>query len=201
MSIDSHTFARPLVERVLRNYFDYEWTAQGFGMIRTYLGPKGREKQIRLNVWDSRVAVPGVSTIHDHPWDFSSLIVAGVFTNLRYTERNRPPFPTHDFMVIKTGVEGDNSDTARRKRTVHCIYLMPGGPETYTTGDVYHQHAHEIHESLPLDGTVTINERIGDTGQARVFWAHGTSWVDAKPRVSPAEEVRIITRDALAKWF
>lgn len=205
--IENNTFVKPLVEDILRHYHDHDWTVQGFGMIRTYLGPKGNTKAIRLNIWDSRMAVPGVSTIHDHPWDFDSLIVAGVFVNLRYvpfkpnSPSRYPAYATHSYMEIATGVAGDNSESARKARDQYTIALAPATPETYITGEVYRQNAAEIHESLPKDGTVTINSRVGDTEKARVFWPIGTNWVDAKPRAATSEEVRLIARDALLKWF
>lgn len=196
---ESTRYIRPLVENVLLRAEDYEWTVQGFGMIRTYLGPKNNPKEIRLNVWDDRLAVPNVSTVHDHPWDFSSLIISGHFVNQRYYHltSSESTVPTHSYMTIKTGVEGDNS----KKLEVFDTVLNRWPSEVYVAGDKYHQTANEIHESCPARGTVTINKRVGDTEQARVFWPYGTDWVDAKPRRATVVEVRAVTQNALVSGF
>jgi hypothetical protein len=57
-----HSFLKAVVERVLRLPGDRAWTVQGFGMQRTYVGPVDDPKGFRLNVWDSRLTVSGVST-------------------------------------------------------------------------------------------------------------------------------------------
>ena len=77
------TFLRPLVRRVLEDRHS-KWTVQGFGFLRTYFGPPDAPKKFRLNLWDSDFTIPNVSTIHDHPWSFKSIIVAGDFYNQRY---------------------------------------------------------------------------------------------------------------------
>lgn len=190
-------FLRPLIENILRDRPEYrEWSVQGFGMLRTYLGPPSNRKQIRLNIWDSRLAVPNVSTIHDHPWSFTSVIVAGCFVNLRYHQHAAITDPTHHFTLIKTGEGGG----PKNERIASCI-LRPDRPEVYGPGDLYAQSNNEIHESLPVDGCVTINERVGDTEVARVFWPHGTNWVDAIPRPATVAEVVMVCDDALKRWF
>jgi hypothetical protein len=195
------TFIRPLVQKVLTDDSS-EWTVQGFGFLRTYFGPPGSPKMFRLNLWDSRFTVPGVSTIHDHPWDLTSLIVAGDFTNQRYDvvdERHgpRPTFgATHDFATIKTGVGGGID----RSNTSYCI-LVPQPKERYLPGDTYHQYASEVHETLFMDGSVTLNKRIGDTEHARVFWPFGADWVDAMPRPATQREVFDAVSHSLKEWF
>lgn len=191
------SFTKPLVEHILRNAAKHEWSIQGFGMIRTYLGPKSNPKEIRLNIWDSSLAVPNVSTIHDHPWDFSSEIVAGCFVNVRYDVPENFSSLTHSYIKIKTGIGGGYDPNA----IPGAAGLLARRPELYMEGDVYTQIAREIHESIPYDGTVTINRRVGDTEKARVFWPYGTAWVDAIPRKAQIYEVETITQRALRKWF
>ena len=70
-----------LVRLILVNANKFEWTLQGFGMLRLHLSGG-----VRLNIWDSRFRVPGVSTLHSHPWWFTSLIVSGSLANVRYME-------------------------------------------------------------------------------------------------------------------
>lgn len=77
---DELRFVRPLVRSVLENWANHRWSLQGFGMLRAYLS----DRKLRLHVWNSKFAVPDVTTIHDHPWNFESLVVAGKITNTRY---------------------------------------------------------------------------------------------------------------------
>ncbi len=190
------TFVKPLVASILRDT-NREWTVQGFGFLRTYFGPPELPKKYRLNLWDSKFTVPNVSTIHDHPWDFMSLIVAGGFKNQRYDLREAPIDDfTHDYTIIKTGEGGG----LLKSELKSCI-LFPKPMEHYVPGQMYSQRANEIHETLFKDGSVTLNERIGDTEQARVFWPHGTDWVDAIPRKATKNEVEIAVNNSLKTWF
>lgn len=189
------TFVKPLVEQVLRKPFgDAKWTVQGFGFLRTYFGPASNPKRFRLNLWDHRFTVPNVSTIHTHPWDFTSVIVAGIFGNVRYTYDRTGC--THHFAKLHTGVGGGIV-----RDTTHERSLMPSKPELYGPGDTYHQLSDEIHETFFKNGAVTVNERIGDTSEADVYWPFGTDWVDAIPRDATRDEVSSAVGDSLREWF
>jgi hypothetical protein len=193
------TFLKPLVETVLRDE-QRDWTIQGFGFLRTYFGPADAPKRFRLNLWDSRFTVPGVSTIHDHPWDLTSLIVAGDnFANQRYVMQHpklNDTMPTHAFTTIKCGEGG-----GMEKSAIDYCVLLPKAREVYWPGDTYRQDTLEIHETLFVDGAVTLNERVGDTEHARVFWPYGTDWVDAKPRPATRDEVAGAVSLSLERWF
>jgi hypothetical protein len=206
------TFLKPLVSSILRDEHR-EWTVQGFGFLRTYFGPADAPKKFRLNLWDSHFTVPNVSTIHDHPWDFKSVIVAGHFINQRYTMTMKLPLeeeagdklisaalrargPTHTYGLITTGVGSDCTPV----NVEHCR-LVPREKEVYIPGDWYRQRADEIHETLFVDGAVTLNERVGDTEHARVFWPYGTEWVDAMPRPATPYEVASAVDYSLREWF
>ena len=104
--------------------------------------------------------------------------------------------PTHAFTTIKTG-EGDGLE----KDTISACVLVPREIEIYGPGDMYHQQADEIHETLFVDGAVTLNERVGDTEHARVFWPYGTEWVDAMPRPATRDEVAAAVDYSLREWF
>ncbi len=193
------TFLKPLVSSILRDEHR-EWTVQGFGFLRTYFGPADAPKKFRLNLWDSRFTVPNVSTIHDHPWSLKSLIVAGRLWNQRYTLEQResysPCFPTHAFTIIKTGEGG-----GLEKSPIQTCNLIAKVEEAYYLGGTYAQRADEIHETRFFDGTITLNERVGDTEHARVFWPYGTEWVDAMPRPATPYEVASAVDYSLREWF
>lgn len=194
------TFLKPLVANILADELTEQrhrqWTAQGFGFLRTYFGPADAPKRFRLNLWDKRFMVPNVSTIHDHPWDFKSVIVAGRFYNQRYRIYPLPLPPTHTFTTIKTGEGG-----GLEKTPLQSCHLERYNIEPYSPGETYSQVANEIHETIFADGTVTLNERVGDTEHARVFWPHGTDWVDAIPRPATREEVCRAVLASLQGWF
>lgn len=192
-------FLRPLVARILRDPKTV-WSVQGFGMARTYLGGPSNPKEFRLNVWHSALAVPNVSTIHDHPWHFDSVVISGKFRNQRYSmipSEATQYAPTHDFTTIKTG-EGGGMTTD----PLQSCLLRPLRPELYGPGNEYTQTAEEIHETIYEDGCVTFNQRrrVGDGEHARVFWPHGTDWVDAEPREATPSDIKLITEAALSKF-
>lgn len=203
------TAMREMVRRLLLDSVDRpgirRWTVQGFGMLRCYLDD---DKRFRLNVWDDDLAVPGVSTIHDHPWHFNSWIISGSFVNRRYVTEVPisldPSKPSDtditgrvvDCMRIRTGEGGGPAGKIARG----VLYQLPD--EHYTAGDIYHQDAHEIHESLPLDGCVTLNDRcrLPDGEHALVFWSAGQKWVDAEPREATLGEIIRTLEYALNRW-
>lgn len=180
---------KALTKQILEKYGAYEWSLQGFGMLRTYLTP-----ELRLHVWDARFAVKDVSTVHTHPWNFVSLVVAGKVHNYRYAETLTEGTYFAAQKII-CGVGGGPVEDPKGVR------LVRGMREAYGEGDTYKQNAGEIHRSDPVDGTVTIVERefLDDTEHAFVFYQG--EWVSAEPRAATDEEVDKITTNALGRWF
>jgi len=189
------SFLKPIVANVLEDE-NRNWTIQGFGFLRTYFGTKNNPKRYRLNLWDNRFTIPNVSTIHDHPWDFKSVIIAGEFLNQRYELENDESNPTHNYTILKTGEGGGLTKTDPK-----ACKLIPYNEEFYLPGNIYSQKANEIHETKFVNGSVTLNERVGDTEHARVFWPYGKNWVDARPRVATKDEVKKAVETSLNKWF
>lgn len=185
---------RAAIKTILLHPMNHRWTVQGFGFIRTYLPFGENGKRFRLNVWDSKLTVPNVSIVHDHPWHFTSWIINGDFRNVRYVED--PEGDAYECMTIVTGEVGGPVGLS----ALTTLRALP--EEFYTTGDIYRQDAKEIHKSVPADGTVTINdrERVGDGEHARVFWPALTEWGDAIPREATEAEIAETTYRALEKW-
>ncbi len=183
---------KTLVCAILDHACDYEWTLQGFGMLRLYLD---RQKVTRLHVWDSRFAVPGVSTMHTHPWNFVSLVVAGKMGNVLF--RPNPCGTPYQWQRIKCG-EGGGLVGAPA-----LVHMWQYQQNIYTEKSWYEQKADEVHVSHPQDGTVTLVERefLEDADHAVVYWPDGTEWVSAEPRPATEAEVREICGTALQKWF
>lgn len=189
---------RELVKAVLEAAHVYKWQLQGLGMLRLYLS-----KAVRLHVWHSGFATPEASTIHTHPWDFESSVIAGELENIRYKEwsaRDRiSDGTTKEFYsaLLHCGPGGG------LKEDPQSVFLEKLHSEFYHGGQTYTEKAEEIHESKPKDGTVTIVTRRfkPDEDHARVFWPVGTAWGSAIPRDAMPSEVRAITQFSLQRWF
>jgi hypothetical protein len=172
------------INDILANPFDREWTIQGFGMLRTYLDD---EQVQRLHIWDTSAAVEDVSTIHDHPWDFTSLILRGAIRNQRFALHEMgesdtgKPFTSAQ---IRCGVGGGLLSDPRPVR------ICSLGVEAYGPGDTYSMLAPELHESFPSRGAVTVIKRSfkADRDIATVCWKTG-AWVSAEPRSATRAEI------------
>lgn len=178
----------------------FHWTLQGMGMLRLRL-----DDRTRLHIWDSRFKAPGVSMIHDHlQWGLKSTIVSGQMTNLRYHEvteedvakRHPQDAALHQPYMFATLKAGEGCYFKHEPRR---ILLKRGYNEEYWPGDSYEQAPAEVHESIPMDGTVTImvKEPTEDGESARVFWPEGEQWGSAEPRAASHSEVTEMVGRAL----
>jgi hypothetical protein len=183
---------KSLMRSVLRNPHDREWTLQGFGMLRTYLDDK---HEYRLHVWSEEHAVDKVSTIHTHPWDFSSTIVAGHLKDIAYKR-----VQDHNRMLEQQILGGEGGGL---KGDPIEVGLLTTTVLTLSEGSSYSHNAADIHESRPADGTVTLIKRCfgPDVDHASVFWNKRETWVSAEPKPATWFETHKITQNALKKWF
>lgn len=175
----------------------FEWTLQGLGMLRTYLGS---DRTFRLHVWDDRyVADPTPSELHTHPWDMESLVIAGQVHNTRFKRELIPREENLNYMEQTIfcgtggGLEGEPSP----------CQLVEQPVELYAPGETYFQRSTEIHLSSPLRGTVTLVQRqFGlDVDHASVFWPIGEEWVTAEPRDATSDEILEIVGTSLDLYF
>jgi hypothetical protein len=174
------------VREILRRAHAFEWSVQGFGLLRLYLGREGR-----LHVWAPCLTYPGVSTIHDHSWDLRSEVVVGHLNNRRYVEG-----ATGTVFWKRKLVTGYDT---RFVEPPSLTKLTRISDEHYFPCDRYEQQAHEVHETLADPYTVTLMRRHEDeNGEATVFWPFGEEWGTAKPRPATADEVRRVAERALA---
>lgn len=199
LALNDHALVKRLVQSVLEHRMAYDWSLQGFGMLRTYIS-----KELRLHVWDSRYRTLSVSDLHTHPWSFDSLIVAGQMQNRRWSRISRDDIKAdidREFLEheLRCGTGGGLTHAHNDK----FVTLAPHPWETYQEGETYHQRDTEIHQSSFLDGTVTLIYRTfnEDEDHASVFVPTGQEWISAEPRPATGLEVMDITRQALHKWF
>ncbi len=186
---------KPLVQKVLERARHYEWTLQGFGMLRLYLNNVGR-----IHVWDSAYATADVSVIHDHAWDLQSQVVAGELTNIRYAVCGESEGKPYWCQNIATGEGGGPIGEPLACFLVREGFELLGDTRTRQS---YAQASSEIHETRYVDGTVTLVARPEGAGRktARSFYPFDFEWVSAEPRPATTEEVVNICESALAKWF
>lgn len=199
--------ARELVRAILERATSYQWTVQGFGMMRLYLRKVGR-----IHVWDSRLRVRDVSDMHTHPWSLRSTIIAGTLVNERYAtipdtlppnfaaELAQGQIDEYYEQLLQTGEGGG------LKGEPNVVRVRRMSQEVYRPGDVYSQGPAEIHVSKPEDGCVTLMERPKGpdyTEHAWVYWPRDRGqfgWTSAEPRVARDVEVAAAVALALTRW-
>lgn len=191
-SAEKYQFGR-LARMVLEHPQRFQWSLQGFGMLRFYV-----TQEVRLHIWDSHYRVGAVSGIHTHPWHFVSTVLAGRIEQYRYT-RETQGGKAFDQYVIRAGEGGGLEGEPKR------VLLASSPLEVVGAGQQYRQRAEEIHLSVPADGTVTmVHRELADArypDHAFVFVPAGEEWVSAEPREATANEVEEIAGRALRRWL
>lgn len=173
---------------MLEHAAEHEWRMQDIGVLARWLDDA---HTCRLHVWDPDSAV-GDPPVHDHPFDFTSTVVAGTLVNTRYREH-----PRGDEYVRERYRPGREDD--RRVDTVRLV----GTPEILGAGATYRQLTHELHDSRQTSGTVTVMhfDRFPDhVGELSVCRRPGTPWVGSGARTATPDEVTRITSAALARF-
>lgn len=192
------TVVKPMVKAILEKATEYTWSLQGLGMFRLYL-----TDELRLHVWNDSFIVPGASPIHDHPWDFESIVVAGKVRQRRYWELSKLIIPR----ALLKPVQAFNCTTIECGEKAHVIGKIEQVNLTYRDEEfpahtIYKQAKDEIHWSHPDPGTVTLCKRTfsGDRDHARVFWESG-EFVSAAPRPATFSEVSYMAEFSLERYF
>lgn len=191
---NSGKLVHELVRKILMNpgAFGSQWTVQGFGMFRLYL-----QNGLRLTVWHEKHRVPNVSLLHTHPWDFVSYIVCGLMRNQRFVKSSASDACALPYMEqpIKAG-EGGGLEGEPVP-----VWLVPDNVELVYPRNTYGQRREEIHASYPINGTVTLCDRVvppeSDKDRALVYWEAGNQWVSAEPRAASEWQVQEACQVAL----
>lgn len=190
-----HNLVKEMVESVLRDHHKHEWSIQGLGMLRTYLSAS-----LRLHVWNEEARVAGASTMHTHPWDFTSYVVVGrmidsVFQKARSGTLDGGEVFNHQ--MLRCGVGGGLVGSPDK------VLLKSVGEGQHTAGLSYHRFASDIHSSAFDNGTVTLVKRVfkSDTEHAHVYWKGPAEWGSAEPRRATLEEVSAIVGFSFSKYF
>ncbi len=177
---------RVLVRTILEHAEDYDWRMQELGLLGLRLDD---HRQYRLHVWDPSRYV-GEPPVHDHPFDFTSTIVAGEMTNSIYQESSRGV----EYRRVRYATANEE---ARRSDTVRLSALAT----TYREGGQYAQLAHQLHDSRQLPGAVTvIRMTFKDVPELTVCRRDGGAWASGQARPASRSEVKEMTTKAL-EWF
>jgi hypothetical protein len=182
----SETLSKALVLTLLQHAEDFPWRMQDIGLMGLRLDDR---REYRLHVWDpSHYAEE--PPIHDHPYDFTSTIIAGELTNTRYEED--PTGDEYMRFLYPPGSEAErHSDTVRLSSTATA----------FTEGNHYLQLAHELHGSSQKPGTVTaIRCSWVDVPTLTVCIRDEASWRSGQGRDATRDEIKSFTAKAL-EWF
>ncbi len=182
----SETLSKALVLTVLQHAEDFPWRMQDIGLMGLRLDDR---REYRLHVWDPSCCI-GESPVHDHPYDFTSTIIAGEMTNTRYEVDSAGD----EFVRFRYSPDAEDerlSDTVRLSSTA----------TTFTEGDQYGQIAHELHASWQQPGTVTAIRCVPVvTPELTVCIRDEVPWRSGQGRDATLEEVKSFTAKAL-EWF
>jgi len=180
------TFDPARVRTILEHAADHPWRLQGVGLLALRLDDR---RELRLHVWDPS-GCPGDPPIHDHPYDFTSTVLAGELTNTRYVED-----ATGDEFRRERYAPAD--ETSRRTDLVRLV----GRSTVFGPGDRYHQSAAELHASHQTPGTVTVIRcRWRDRPELSVCQRPGSPWISGQARPATGEEIERITATALDRF-
>lgn len=188
---------------------NFEETAEkislhGLGFLQVKL--KGMQ---RLHIWHPdlpRRSCFEHSSIHDHRFDFASLVLCGVQVNDRYREepysgRTQFSLPDTYFKYVHEGPRGKSGNrpwiATGSIRLVHCEHkaIVPGCTYFMTAGD--------LHSTTPSgDGKVAtiMTKTFEGTTPARSLCKEGvTPDVDFDRRQMSEDAMWAIVRDVLSK--
>ncbi len=171
---------------MLQHAEDFPWRMQDIGLMSLRLDDR---RECRLHVWDPSYWV-GEPPIHDHPYDFTSTIIAGEMTNTRYEEDTEGD----KYMRFRYSPGAENG---RRSDAVR----LSSRATIFHEGKHYHQLAHELHASWQQPGTVTaICCQWVETPELTVCVRDEGSWRSGQGREATREEIKGFTAKAL-EWF
>lgn len=191
-NLDHFHIQQLLLHEILRYPYGRDWSVQGLGMMRLYLSD-----EVRLHIWHSSLVVPNVTDIHEHPWDFESLVLCGEVRNHRYigAEEGRGEAYYRDTLLCGTGNLAGDPDP---------VWIQPwfsdDRPSVYGPNRTYSQRFDEVHRTEFDDGTVTlvwrkfVNE---DRDHASVYWKRGEQFVSAEPRPATVGEIILVCGSAI----
>jgi hypothetical protein len=182
----SDPLSKALVFTILRHAEDFPWRMQDIGLMGLRLDD---QREHRIHVWDPTHDMED-PPIHDHPYDFTSTIIAGELTNTRYTE----DAAGDEYVRFRYSLAAEDQ---RRSDTVR----LSTATQTLAEGGEYRQFAHDLHASWQQPGTVTVIRcSWGEPRELSLCLRDGDSWRSGTARDATRREIKVFTAKAL-DWF
>jgi hypothetical protein len=182
----SETLSKALVLTILQHAEDFPWRMQDIGLLSLRLDDR---RQYRLHVWDPSDSI-GDPPIHDHPYDFTSTVIAGELTNTRY-EMDPAGEEYARFRYSPPDEDHRRSDTVKLSATA----------TTFTGGGQYRQLARQLHASGQQPGAVTVIRCSWvEAPELTVCLRDESSWRSGQARDATREEINRVVANAL-EWF
>jgi hypothetical protein len=180
------TLNRALVLTMLEHAEGFPWRMQEIGLMGLRLDDR---RECRLHIWDPSYYA-GEPPVHDHPYDFTSTIIAGELTNVRYAQDPGG----EEYVRIRY------SPGAEAQRRSEAVRLSPTSA-TFAEGQQYGQLAHELHASWQRPGTVTaIRCSWVAAPELTVCLPDEASWTSGQGRAATPQEIKAFSAKAL-EWF
>lgn len=177
---------RALVATVLRHAGEFPWTMQDIGLLGLWLDDR---REVRLHVWGPGHS-DGDPPVHDHPFDFTSTVIAGELTDTVY-EMDPGGDEYVRFRYLPAEEDRRRSDVVR----------LSASANTLTEGAEYRHLASELHSSRQLPGTVTVIRcAFVEGAELTVCHRDAGSWRPARSRPASPGDVEMFTAAAL-EWF
>jgi hypothetical protein len=178
-----HSTTRALVRTMLEHAEDYPWRMQDIGLLGLRLDDR---REHRLHVWGPAHSI-GDPPVHDHPYDFTSVVVVGEITNTRYVD----DASGERYTRVRYSTADENV------RTADSIALA-GTATVFRAGDEYSQRADELHDSRQVPGTVTIiRMAFREVRRLSVCTRGDAPWRSGQSRPATPDEIKAITGAAL----
>jgi hypothetical protein len=182
----SETLSKALVQTMLQHAEELPWRMQDIGLMGLRLDDR---REYRLHIWDPSSCIEE-PPVHDHPYDFTSTIIAGALTNTRYEEDSAGD--EYVRFRYSPGAEDERRSDAVRLSSTATVF---------TEGNQYRQLAHELHASWQQPGTVTaIRCSWVEAPELTVCVRDEGAWRSARGRDATYEEIKSFTAKAL-EWF
>jgi hypothetical protein len=176
----------PLIRTLLESAESLPWRMQDLGLMGLRLDDR---REFRLHVWDPSRFEEELP-IHDHPYSFTSTVIAGELANTRYVEDD------HGDEYVRFRYS-PGAEVQRRSDAVR----LSAASTTFKEGERYAQLAHELHSSSQLPGTVTLIRCSWlASSELTVCFRDKESWTSGVGRDATPEEIRSFAAKAL-EWF
>lgn len=143
--------------------------------------------RIRLHIWDVEVVAAEEVNVHDHRYDFASLIVSGSIENVRW--RRGPNGATFKSFIYRPR-DGEGQYQLEKQGSA---VLAPQPAKSYSVGEWYRMDRSELHTARAAAGARTVTMCVQDRRMLKpyartysTFHPDDASRVDAPP-LSAAE--------------